>query len=283
MRDYMYEWQVYLRLKKFTVKTFKAYSWPIAWFLKQINQKPEDLSTLQIREILCRQEKPAMLDVAVTAVRQFYLHVLARELDWKQLPYPKIPRKIQPIYTEHEINKLLPAITNAKHKAIILLMIDCGLRVSEPCSILIADCNADKQSLIIRSGKGQQDRTVYPSSAVWEIFIAYLDSILPTPHKYLFEGDCPGRPYSTRSIQQFLRHYCHKANIQYKTPHAIRRFNGTWSIENGVPITAIANNHGHKSVKTTEKHYIIHSPSYLKELPSPMKTLMASLLIMMCY
>lgn len=275
MRNYLYEWQVYLRLKKFSIKTYKTYSFSVSWYLKSISLLPEQMTILQIRETLCLIKNPSTLDLTVTAVRQFYLHVLSIELDWKQLPYPKLAHKIQPVYTEHEIKRLLPAVTNAKHKCILLLMIDCGLRVSEPCHILLTDCNADEQSTILRCAKGKKDRRVYPSAETWQTFVAYIDSIKPTPKKYLFEGQHSGQPYSEESIRQFLKHYCQKAGIQYKGTHAIRRFNGTWSIENGIPITVVANNHGHNSVKTTEKHYVIHSPGYLRQLPSPIKALTA--------
>jgi integrase len=88
--------------------------------------------------------------------------------------------------------------------------------------------------------------------------------------KYLFDGQEKGKPYTTQSIRGFLMMYCKKSEVKFLGTHAIRRFNGTWSIENNVPANVIATKFGHSSSRTVEKYYAIHSPTYLKGVASPL-------------
>lgn len=204
-------------------------------------------------------------------IRWAFDAVLHKPIDWRDLPYPKRKKKIQPIYSQDDILKVLQSVANEKQKAILALIIDQGLRASEPCAILISDCNSKERKIILRSTKGDNDRIVYPSQYVWDLIRAYWNKWSVKPEKYLFEGQIKGNPYTEESIRGFLKHHCKKAGVKYLGVHAIRRFTITWKVENGVPETVVAESVGHKSVRTIQNHYLIHSPTYLRNVPSPIK------------
>lgn len=203
-------------------------------------------------------------------IRWAFDAVLHKPIDWRDLPYPKKKRRIQPVYSQPDILKVLDAIFNAKQKAILGLMIDCGLRISEPCTIRIADCNSKQAKIILRGAKGNNDRIIYPSEFAWSLIKDYWKSLPVKPEKYLFEGQHKNTPYTPESIREFVKEHCRKAGVQYLGIHAIRRFTGTWKVENGVPETVVADLLGHKSVKTLHNHYLIHSPSYLQKTKTPL-------------
>lgn len=204
-------------------------------------------------------------------IRWLFNKVLGWDIKFYELPYPKRKKKIQPIYSQESILKIINAINNEKHKAIIALIADCGLRISEPCSILLSDCFPEERKIILRSAKGDNDRVVYPSEYVWELIKKYQDEWIPKSTRYLFEGQRVGNPYTDTSIRSVLKLYCRITGVEYLGVHAIRRFSGTWWIENDVPITVIANNFGHNGTRTLEKHYAIHSAKYLRSIPSPLQ------------
>ena len=233
--------------------------------------EPEEIGLLAIQEFAATFTNDNTRKNICIILRWLFNTVYDKKLDWRELPYPKRKKKVQPIYPEENIMKVLHSINNAKQKAILGLMIDQGLRVSEPCTILIVDCNSKERKIVLRSAKGDHDRIIYPSPYVWELIAVYWKEWKKSINdKYLFDGQEKGKPYTKHSIQSFLERYCKVAGVEYLGTHAIRRFNGTWSIENNVPINVVAAKFGHSSSRTVEKYYAIHSPSYLKNVASPL-------------
>lgn len=267
IEQYQKEWISFIRHKR---STYKAYTSSVQWYLTRINKPPLEVTYHEMRELFLQIEKKNTLNSVITAIRQFYLHVLGKELDWRQLPYTAKQKKIQAIYTQQEILKVLQSVKNQKQKAILGLIIDCGLRISEPCTIKIADCNSKQGKIILRGGKGDNDRIIYPSEFAWSLIRKYWKSLPFKPEKYLFEGQHKNTPYTPESIRAFVKEHCLKAGVQYLGIHAIRRFTGTWKVENGVPETVVADSLGHKSVQTLHKYYLIHSPSYLQNTKTPL-------------
>lgn len=205
-------------------------------------------------------------------IRWAFNTVLHKPIDWRDLPYPKRKRKIQPIYSHEEAMTIFNSITNHKQKAILALIIDQGLRISEPLKIQVKDCHSKDRSIILRSTKGDEDRVIYPSEAVWKYIKRYWNEYRKQPaDKYLFDGQIKGMPYTKESIRGFVKTHCKITGTTYKKVHAFRRYSITWSHENGASLNALAERSGHKSTKTIERHYLNHSPSYLKSVVSPLQ------------
>lgn len=265
------EWITFIHHKRFSISTYRTYSSSVEWFLKRSGDNPKELTYHQIRSILLEVKEKNTCNGIITAIRQFYLHIFNRELDYRQLPYTKKERKIQPIYSHEEAISILQATKSPKQKAMLALIIDCGLRCSEPCSIYLSDCFMEERKMILRSTKGDKDHVIYPSQYVWDLIQSCLESWNTTPKKFVFEGQLAGNPYTTSSIRQFVERSCEIANVEYKGIHAFRRYLITWSIENNVDITAVANKVNHASIKTIQQSYLIHSANYLKSISSPLQ------------
>ena len=271
IEQYQKEWISYIRHKRFATSTYKTYTSSVEWFLSRCTKEPKLYSEHDIREMLLQLDEKNTVNTTITAIRQFYLHVLGIELDWRKFPYTTRQVKIQPIYTHEEVLKIIAATKSPKQKAIIALIVDCGLRVNESVAINLKDCCSKEMSIIIRGAKGDRDRTAYPSPYVWELIKKYYKSWHTKPTKYLFEGQHKQMPYTDSSIRQFVERSCKIAGVEYKGIHAFRRYLITWSVENKVDLTAVANKVGHKNISTIQKHYLYHSPSYLRGIASPLR------------
>jgi integrase len=232
--------------------------------------EPDKATLLEIQEFAYSFENDNTRKNICVIIRWLYNKVLGRNIQWFELPYSKRKQKVQPIYSHEEAMKILDATKSEKQKAILALIIDCGLRISEPCSIYISDCNSKERKIILRSTKGDSDRAIYPSQAVWDLIKSYWNGWWRKPTTYLFEGGCAGGPYTTSSIRQFVRRSCKICGVEYKAVHSFRRYLITWSIENKVDITAVADKVGHKGINTIQKHYLIHSANYLRGIESPL-------------
>ena len=62
-----------------------------------------------------------------------------------------------------EVRRLFTRITNRMDRALFLLMLRCGLRVSEAAALKPSDIDWEERALLIRQGKGRKDRRVYLS------------------------------------------------------------------------------------------------------------------------
>jgi len=259
----------YIRLSGYSINTLTVYRSTLDLILAHITDPP-NTSILQLQEFAAKFKNDNTRKNICVVLRWLYIKVLGINIEWYELPYPKKKLKVQPVYQHEDIVKVMDVTTSLKQKAILALMIDCGLRISEPCTIYLKDCNSKARSIILRSAKGDNDRVIYPSVYVWQRIKEYWHHQKIKPEKYLFEGDKKNMPYTTTSIRMFLKRSCRKVNVKYLGAHAIRRHTGTWLVENNTPLTLAANILGHKSVKTLEKHYVIHSPSYMKSIATPL-------------
>jgi integrase len=262
----------YIQLKGYSYSnTYTVYKSILDSILAKFPE-PIKIGLLEIQDFAAEFKNDNTRKNICVVLRWLFNTVYNKNLNWSDLPYPKKKRKIQSVYLKEDILKVLNAITNEKQKAIMALIIDCGLRVSEPCSILISDCNSKEKSIVLRSAKGDNDRIIYPSENVWILIKKYWNKWDKSVNdKYLFDGQIKGNPYTSRSITETLQRYCKITGVKYLSPHSIRRFNITWQVENEVPATVVAQKVGHTSSKTIEKHYLIHSPTYLRNTLSPLK------------
>jgi len=264
---YLYLW---CKMKGYSMdNTFPVYRDTLNKILRQF-PKLETTTLLEIQEYAASIPNDNTRKNTCVLIRWAFNTVLHKPIDWRDLPYPKRKRKIQPIYSHEEAMKIFNSVKHEKQKAILALIIDQGLRISEPCPILIADCNSKERSIILRSAKGDEDRVIYPSEFVWKLIKSYWKKYeKKITDKYLFDGQVKGNPYTEESIRGFVRQHCWLSGVPYKQVHAFRRYSITFSHEHGASLPALAERSGHKTTRTIEKHYLNHSPAYLKTAASP--------------
>lgn len=160
--------------------------------------------------------------------------------------------------TEKEAETLLNACQdNTKHRLIILVMVDCGLRVSETINIKIKDFDFKKRILHVRSLKKRDKeliRQIPISNRLYNLLADYIYSQNRLkPDDWLFPT--PGNPYThiTRfAVFLMLRRRGHKfANGLKVHPHALRHTFATRHIANDTPIHEIKTMLGHSRLDTT--------------------------------
>lgn len=229
--------------------------------------KLEATPLVEIQEYLSEIKNDNTRKTHCVLIRWAFDTVLHKPIDWRSLPYPRQSITIQPIYSQEEIMKVFNSVKHKKQKAILGLIIDRGTRIGEPLKIKITDCDSKKGQITLRQAKGKRDRFLFPSPFVWKLIKDYWNELKIKPTVYLFEGEQKGFPYTQTSIRKFVIRHCKITGVEYKGIHAIRRLAGSWWVENGVPETVAADTLGN-SVKTLHKHYLIHSPTYMQNVPS---------------
>lgn len=200
----------------------------------------------------------------VACLRSFfkYIYTKSKIIDTNpavELEPPKINSR-QPIHLNIDESKTLLKSISGTYKerdyAILVLFLNCGLRLSELVSINIDNIDGDVLRVI---GKGNKERTVYLNKACINAINDYLkvrkhDSVKMQDKNALFISQQNNR-ISPRTVQVIVKKYIKAAGLddtKYST-HKLRHTAATLMYKHGnVDIRALQQILGHKSVATTQ-------------------------------
>lgn len=237
-----------LRLKNYSDNTISNYTNQVKLFLEYFNKtatKPSEISEKQIKQWLLLANSINGRKHRISAVKLFYQLTGKQPLKFKHIEYPRSERKLPQIIDKEFLLDAILKIQNTKHKAIIALAYSTGMRVSEVCSLKIADIDSKRMIITIRQSKGRKDRIVALSVKILEFLRIYF--LEYRPKEYLFNGQFDLQ-YSHTSCNQIVKKYLGK---QYHF-HLLRHSNATALLESGTDLRIIQKHLGHTNSKTTE-------------------------------
>ncbi|MFZ4428489.1 MAG: tyrosine-type recombinase/integrase [Saprospiraceae bacterium] len=245
-----------LMLKRYSFRTIKTYKYSFRQFIRYYDEiKPSQISRKQIDDYVAwlireRHISESYQDQILSAVKLFYTEVIDQAEKVERLLRPKRPEKIPQVLTDSEVSRLLRAVDNLKHRAILMMIYSAGLRLGEVLKIRMQDIQPEKSRIFVRGAKGKKDRCTLLSYRAWELIRAYLEVYRPI--EWLFEGP-QGGPYSERSVQLVFTRAKEKSGINpLATVHTLRHSFATHLLEKGVDLRYIQELLGHESSKTTE-------------------------------
>lgn len=158
----------------------------------------------------------------------------------------------------YEIEVLLDYLDkkSIRHKTLILLMLDCGLRVSETISLKYKNFDFKKDLLIVESLKkrGKKKLRKIPiSKRLYQTLATYLSKKSNiSGEDYLFPSKRTTTGYLSRfSVNDFLNTVKKNTGIKNLHPHALRHTFGTQHISRGTPLENIKTMLGHSKYDTT--------------------------------
>lgn len=176
---------------------------------------------------------------------------------------PQSGKKVVDILTPSQVKKLLACFDNSfygiRNKAMVILMLDCGLRANEVITLRLADINFEYGYIKV-CGKGNKERIVpignscssalsdylllRPSSDCCFCFLAYDGSAL------------------TRSVFKKMFRYLRKSSGIHKLhPHLLRHtFATNYLLYGSGDIYSLSMLLGHSDIKTTEIY--LHYANY---------------------
>lgn len=256
------------RLKGFSVDTVKNYTSHLKAYLEKF-AIPESVTKEQRWDYFLTIPEGTHRSQRMTVVRQLHEYLLRSPIDWRDLPYTKKKEKLPAYFTETEVQQLIVATSNPKHKCFLAIQYLCGLRVREVLNIKLTDIST-KENIIRINGKGSKQRELNIPAALIQYLKSYWKWINPKPKEYLFEGQYGGR-YSARSIQLVLDRAKEKCGLAHKTcsTHGLRHAAATLRINKlGWNTRQVQAFLGHKNIKTTERYTHVTAEDF-KQLNQP--------------
>src|SRR5262245_14570537 len=93
------------------------------------------------------------------------------------IPYPRFEKRLPVVLSQTEVDALLRAVKNLKHRTLLTTIYATGLRVSEVTNLLITDIDSSRMIIQVRQGKGRKDRFVMLSPNLLTLLREYWKSL----------------------------------------------------------------------------------------------------------
>ena len=169
---------------------------------------------------------------------------------------------------KNEQYALLRAVQAKRRKrdiALITLMLNTGLRVSEVSQLRLTDLSLSERKGIVsvRGGKGGKHRSVPLNADARRVIKSYLQERSEATGSALFVGQ-RGGALQPPGIYYLIKRYAYDARLQDVTPHTLRHTFGKNLIDAGVSLDRVAQLLGHESVNTT-RIYTVPSEQDLQQ------------------
>jgi len=259
----------YLRLRGYSnINTYSNYMGILVKYLHSLDCHLNDVTKDGFEHYLLNNEWGQSYQRQVHGcLGNFFTHIMKRPEVVQYVPFATKEEKLPDVYSVQEIQNLINACNNSKHKLLVLLQYDTGMRVGELINIEIRHVDLDRSSIKVVMAKGKKDRYAFFSDNTKRLMEIYLQEWKPS--KYLFEGQY-GDQYTVRSIQQVNIAAKQKAGISKKgSTHILRHSFATHLLEQGSDIAIIGARLGHaKGSKATFTYARISKP-ILQKQPSP--------------
>lgn len=190
-----------------------------------------------------------------------YLTLKRHLLDFnicQELDMPKRQASLPRYLEESECERLLAACDGPfayRDYAILMLLLSCGLRVSELVSLNVTDVYEDHVRVL---GKGNKERIVFFAEGCREALDDYLDvrnieHVKESDKNALFISRKNCR-ITVRGIQNMLDNKLLAAGLDASrySPHKLRHTAATLMLKNGVDTRALQEVLGHSNLNTTQ-------------------------------
>ena len=232
-------------------------------------------------DLLSKRLKPKTINCHLACIRVFY-HYLYHEEEIK-IPNPvkkgstlRLPRRLPRHLRDEEVSVLLNAITKPRDKAMVMVMLRCGLRVEELAHLQLADLDLRQNRIFVRHAKGGKQRVVYISNDAREALIDYLRVRGPSRTRGIFvveKGIYRGQSISVRGIQKRIEYYARKTTLRICC-HQLRHTMATQLLNAEAEVVTIQDLLGHSVISTTERYCTVSNVKVMRDYFKAMEVVM---------
>ena len=253
----------WVRRRNPDARTWRDYSYDLKQFAAVVGDRPPNAITFHdidrfVIEQAARGFRPATLNRRLAAIMSFYTFIsdddptlvgpVLPHRHWLREPQ-RLPRPVQP----DDLTKFFAVIEDARDRAMFVLMLRCGLRISEVARLQLADLYLDEiLPRLVAHGKGSKERAVYLSPQAERTLRAYLAERPRAASDFVFLS-YQGEGLSTTAIHYRLMHYRAQAGVTL-TAHRLRHTFANDLVSADMPVTSIQKLLGHAWLETTQTY-----------------------------
>lgn len=252
--------ELHCRVQRYRPATLDLYRWTLqpfaAWLAGEYGiGSIEQIEARHVQSYLLHKEDGGAsgnyLNTIGRNLRAFFNYCVDDELldrsPMRKIKLPRRPKKILKAIPAGDIAKLLTKARCERDRAMLLFLLDTGVRASECCSVKLGHVDLRAGSADIVAGKGEKDRTVYFGAKTAKALIKYVGGRSNT-NEPLFRSERTGEPLTRSGVFQVLRRLGRAAGVKDCSPHAFRRTFAINCLRNGMNIYVVAQLMGHSDI-----------------------------------
>ena len=181
-------------MRDYSTRTEQTYiEWIKRYILFHKKRHPKDMAGPEIEAFIThlaveRNVAASTQNQALSAVLFLYKYVLDQELDIPPtLIRPGRPKRLPTVLSPSEAGRIISQLKGTP-KTMTKLLYGSGLRLMECMRLRVKDIDFENRQIIVRDGKGENDRsTVLPDSVIPELKL-HLENVKALHEKDLREG-----------------------------------------------------------------------------------------------
>lgn len=229
-----------IRLRKYSPRTGRSYSFIISKFLKS-GKEPREF-------LLGYTEKSRSAIRSAYFALQFFYEKVTGQLFPENIPLAKHSGKKPVVLGREEVHSMLSSTYNLKHRLLLAFLYYSGMRLDEIRNLRWEDINFERKSIHLKITKGSRDRILFLHSELEKmimLFGAKPEGLVFSPKE--------GKRYNARSIEQVVKKAASSVGINKRvTPHTLRHSFATHLLEGGADLRIVQSLLGHKNLSTTQ-------------------------------
>ena len=253
----------WMRRRNPEAHTWRDYRCDLQQFAASVGEKPPERVTIgEIDEFVSQQAAlgytAATINRRLAAIQSLYAFLTDENPDLvgPVLPHrhtlrqrKRLPRPV----ASADLQAFFAAIADVRDRAMFLLMLRCGLRLSEVARLQRRDLYLDETPpRLLLLGKNNKERIVYLSDQVMLSLRAYL-AVRPVVASDFVFLSYQQEGLSTTAIHKRLLLYCQQAGVKL-TAHQLRHTFANDLVSAAVPVTTIQKLLGHAWLTTTQTY-----------------------------
>lgn len=198
----------------------------------------------------------------ISALRAFGDYLVRKEF-WEEnhalmLDRPKTSRNLPKVLSVQEVDALLGSIDTStdlgkRDDALFELIYSCGLRISEACTLLVANVHME-EGLILVHGKGDKERIVPFGGPAHTKLEIYLNEVRPKLVKQRSVAEVfvnyKGDPISRKGVWKRFQELEALSGVNSKV-HTLRHSFATHMLSGGADLRSVQELLGHSDLSTT--------------------------------
>jgi integrase/recombinase XerD len=258
-------------------RTLKDYEVHMRYFTKFVDSIPRSNSdrfsiSMQILKdylyhmVQEKELKPCTVNIRLRTLKCFlkwlYDNKHINENYGLKLKLQRVPEDTIKPLSDSDIRKMLAVLnrgtyTGLRDFALMVIILDCGIRIKELCSIGIDDIDLKERVLLIKgdNAKTRKRRELPLSKQSCLLLKELIDIAKEYNCKYVFNSSLTGEKLDENVAIKNFDKYGKKAGVKARcTPHVFRHTFATNAVKAGMDTFTLQRMLGHSSLLTTRKY-----------------------------
>jgi len=277
------QFQAYLARRQFSAHTVASYTSDLRLFFTEVAVPLGQVSFHEVDQFVESQQQYsrswATINRRLNALKHFFDFCLDQQLvagnPAKPSHFVRRGRPLPKALSLEQVQRLFGQINHPMDRALFLVILRCGLRVSEVAQLKLEQIDWEQQALHIVQGKGRKDRRVYMSpDAVASVQQCLAQHPGARAQGYVFwNRKRAQQPLSVKAIQKKMERYAKAAGITASC-HSLRHTFASNLLEHGAEVVAIRDFLGHSQIASSERYAKISSQKIKQEYMRTMQKIL---------